>query len=114
MNQKKQSTRRTRVTSKARLTPLREVRGRLLANPEVKLHYDELRIRSEIGAAIAAARLAKGLTQARVAEVAGTKQSVIARLETGSGGVPSLQLLDRVAQALGLELSIRLERPRAA
>lgn len=115
MNQRKKSTRRRDgVTGKARLSPLREVRDRLLADPEVKLHYDELRIRNEIGAAVAQARKVNGLTQARVAELAGTTQSVIARLETGRGGVPGLQLLDRVAQALGLELSVRLERPRAA
>lgn len=115
MNKRRESTGRTdRRKGKARVTPLREVRERLLADPEVKLHYDEFRIRNEIGAAIAHSRKAKGLTQARVAELAGTKQSVIARLETGRGGVPSLQFLDRVAHALGLELSVRLEHPRAA
>lgn len=115
MNQRIKSTSgKGEAAATAKLTRLRAVRDRLLADPEVRVHYDELRIRSEIGEAIARARKAKGYTQARVAELAGTKQSVIARLETGRGGVPGLQLLDRVAHALGLELSIRLERSQAA
>ena len=72
---------------KGRLAPLGEVRQRLLADPEVKLHYDELRIREEIGTTITVARKDVGLTQAKLAELAGTKQSVIARLEIGRAHV---------------------------
>lgn len=105
---------RTRPGIKPGLSSLEEVKDRLLADPEVRFHYDTLRIREEIGQAVAVARKKAGLTQAEVAKRAQTTQSVIARLETGRGGVPSLQLLDKVAQALGLTVSIRLERRRVA
>ena len=61
------------------MRPSRKTRTTLQADRAVKLCHDELRIRDEIGNAIAQARMNLGLTQARVAELAGTKQSVIAR-----------------------------------
>jgi transcriptional regulator with XRE-family HTH domain len=91
-----------------------EVHRRILRDPEVRLHYDELRIRDEIGLALAGARRKAGLTQAEVASRAQTTQSVIARLEGCRGGIPSLPLLDRIARAVGLHLSIVLEKRRAA
>jgi len=45
-------------------------------------------------------RLAKGLTQAQLAELLNTKQESIARLESGSP-LPSLSTVKRVADALG-------------
>ncbi len=46
------------------------------------------------------------LSQADLAERAGTKQPAIARLESGRI-LPRLDLLHKVAQALGLQLEIR-------
>lgn len=96
------------------LAPMAEVHRRILRDPEVRLHYDELRIRDEICLALAGARRKAGLTQAEVASRAQTTQSVIARLEGCRGGIPSLPLLDRIARAVGLHLSIVLEKRRAA
>jgi len=50
-----------------------------------------------------------GLTQQQVAEKMGTKQSTIARLESGST-LPSLRSLQRYAQATGSKVKISLER----
>lgn len=54
------------------------------------------------------ARLRAGLTQAELAERAGTTQSAVARWETGRAR-PSLETLARLARACGLELRVGFE-----
>jgi transcriptional regulator with XRE-family HTH domain len=46
------------------------------------------------------------LSQAELAERAGTKQPAIARLESGRV-VPRLELLQKIADALGMRLEVR-------
>lgn len=106
--------RRRRLKSGAYLEPWSKVRARLLTNPEVRFHYDVLKIREQVGQAVAKARNEVGLTQAELATRAGTSQSAIARLEAGRGGVPSLDLLNRVATAVGLQLTVGFKPGRAA
>ena len=62
------------------------------------------------------ARTAAGLTQAQLATRAGTTQAVIARIEGGKVFTASLELLDRIARALGGRLTVEFEgiRTRAA
>lgn len=55
---------------------------------------------------IARLRIERGLTQAQLAELVGTKQPAIARLESGQTK-PSLDFLERLAEALGTRLEIR-------
>jgi transcriptional regulator with XRE-family HTH domain len=52
-------------------------------------------------------RLARGLTQTELAEIAGTKQSRISALESAHYGKPSLTTLHRVADALGCTIEVR-------
>jgi len=52
-------------------------------------------------------RIRKGLTQADLADLVGTKQSSIARLESGSSQ-PSLTFLRRVVKALGGVVEIKI------
>jgi transcriptional regulator with XRE-family HTH domain len=56
---------------------------------------------------VARLRIRLGLTQAQLAELVGTKQPSIARLENGEGS-PSLSFLEKVAQALGAEVKVQL------
>ncbi len=56
--------------------------------------------------ALAAARRAAGLTQARLAAKLGTTQSAIARLERGEIA-PSIATLSRLADALGIHFEVR-------
>jgi ribosome-binding protein aMBF1 (putative translation factor) len=59
----------------------------------------------EFRRALIRARLARGLTQAELAERIGTTQSAIARLESG-GAKPSFDMLGRLAAALDVSFEI--------
>jgi ribosome-binding protein aMBF1 (putative translation factor) len=52
------------------------------------------------------ARTQAGLTQAQLAELIGTKQPVIARLEDADYEGHSLSMLQRIAQVLGQRLEV--------
>lgn len=58
-------------------------------------------------------RQAAGLTQAQLAELIGTKQSVIARLEDADYEGHSLSMLRRIAEALGRRLEVSFAPRRA-
>ena len=57
------------------------------------------------------ARTRAGLTQAQLAEVIGTKQPVIARLEDADYEGHSLSMLQRIAEALGQRLEVSFVPP---
>lgn len=71
----------------------------------VKTHYDMLHPEYAVITAILNARQKHGLTQKKLAEKIGTKQSVISRLETGSGN-PSVAILKKLAEAFDSDLQI--------
>jgi len=82
--------------------PYDEVKARALARPGVKEAYDAL----EPAYQLAYLRIATGLTQAELAKKAGVRQPNIARLESGKHQ-PTLDMLRRVAEALGYRLEVR-------
>ena len=88
----------------AKTISLEEVRSRWLENPEARRIYEE----SEPAYQLARLRIIRGLTQQELAELVGTKQPSIARLESGKCS-PSLPFLQRVAEALGTTLSVKIE-----
>jgi transcriptional regulator with XRE-family HTH domain len=49
----------------------------------------------------------RGLTQAQLAEMVGTRQPSIARLENDSS-TPSLSFLSKIAEALGAKIEFKL------
>ena len=75
-------------------------------------HADEGWLFSSIAAQVTERRQALGLSQAQLAELVGTTQSAIARLERG-GRPPRIDTLLRIADALGCELHVEL-RPHDA
>lgn len=91
------------------MTRWKDLQKQLLDDPKVKKEYDLLVPRYEIISQMIDARLKRGFTQKDVAERLGTKQSAIARLESGSVN-PSLEFLQRFAQAMGLKLNIYLSK----
>ena len=80
-----------------------EVKARLLADPETRAAYDALAPAYQV----ARLRIERGLTQAQLAELVGTKQPSIARLERGDSE-PSVALLRKIAKALGARLEVNL------
>jgi ribosome-binding protein aMBF1 (putative translation factor) len=95
-----------------------------MARPERKTAIDRLREKAEaaiqpeggylfaqIADDVAARRVQQGLSQRELAELTGTTQSAIARLEAG-GRPPRIDTLLRIAGALDCELVVEL-RPRA-
>lgn len=87
------------------MTSFEKLRERMLANPEVRAEYDRLGPVYEVVGALIDARHAAGLTQAQLAERMGTKQSVIARLETARR-LPGLDLVTRYAAATGRRIAL--------
>jgi len=65
---------------------------------------------AQIAEQVIAQRRRRGLSQRELAELTGTTQSAIARLESG-GRPPRIDTLQRIANALDCELSVEL-RPR--
>ena len=78
-----------------------------LKNPEWKKEYDALEVEFSIITQMLEKRLAKGMTQKQLAERVGTKQSAIARLESGNSN-PSVAFLEKISKALGGKLQISL------
>ncbi len=89
---------------------VKEVFKKDFDDPEFRVLFDEERARSEIALAVTRARKEAGLTQAELAEKAETKQSVVARLESGHDTrMPSLLLLSKIALATGRRLVLDFE-----
>jgi DNA-binding XRE family transcriptional regulator len=83
----------------------KQLKDLLLSDSEIQKEYDELEPIYSVNREIIKLRIEKGLTQKDLAELIGTKQSAISRLENGSYN-PSLEFLSKVAHALGKEVHI--------
>lgn len=81
----------------------------LLTDHAVKKEYDRLAPRYAVISELIDARLKKGMTQKDIAEKVGTKQSAIARLESGNVN-PSLEFLQKIAQVMGYKLTIHISK----
>jgi HTH-type transcriptional regulator/antitoxin HipB len=86
---------------------LAEARGARIHRPEAAAAYEQARLRYELAEAIRARRQELGWSQRQLAERAGMTQPGVARFEAG-GTTPTLPLLERLASALGLTVTISL------
>jgi transcriptional regulator with XRE-family HTH domain len=73
--------------------------------PEYRAAYAQARRDLRLGMRVRELREAAGLSQSELARRTGTRQPNIARLEAG-GGIPKLETLQRVADALDMELQV--------
>lgn len=89
-----------------RATGLERLRARLSQAPA----REEAELFEQIADQVAARRQAWGLSQKELADLCGTTQSAIARIEAGVRP-PRIDTLNRVANALDCELAVEL-RPR--
>ena len=79
----------------------------ILKNKNVRKEYELMEAEYKIIEEIIMARREKNLTQKGLAELIGTKQSNISRLESGNYN-PSLEFLQKVATAMGKKLEVRI------
>ncbi|MBU4483136.1 MAG: helix-turn-helix domain-containing protein [Actinomycetia bacterium] len=75
-------------------------------NPKIKEEYDKLELEYKIKGQLIELRRKNNLTQKQLADLLKTKQSNIARIESGSF-YPSLRLLEKIADVLNTKLDIR-------
>jgi len=88
----------------AKTIPYEVLKERSLQDPEVRAAYEAL----EPAYQVACLRIERGMTQEELAQRAGTQQPNIARLESGRH-TPSIDLLQRVAEALDARLVVHIE-----
>lgn len=94
---------RRRTTSARRI--LKRITG---DDPGLRGAIAEQKLNVRVAEMILQAREAAGLTQAQVARLVGTTQSVISRLEDADYEGHSLTMLQRIAEALDRRLEVRL------
>jgi predicted transcriptional regulator len=80
---------------------------KLLKDSDFRREYDALASEFALIEDLIEKRLERGLTQAALAKKIGTKQSAIARLESGSYN-PSLLFLRKVARALDAKVEVSI------
>ncbi len=75
-------------------------------DPELQAQLEEELANLEVSSQIYALRQEAGLTQTELANLVGTRQSVISRLEDADYDGHSLSMLNRIAGALGRRVKI--------
>ena len=86
---------------------LAEVRAARMYSPAAAEAYEQARLRFELAEAVRKRREELGWSQRQLAERAGMTQPGVARFEAG-GTTPTIPVLERIARALGLQLTIAL------
>jgi predicted transcriptional regulator len=84
-----------------------DAKKKILQNEEVRQELKNNAAEYKIIEEIITARQEKNLTQKDLAELVGTRQSNISRLESGNYN-PTLEFLHKIARAIGKELEIRI------
>lgn len=86
---------------------LAETRAARMGRPAVAEAYEQARMRFELAEAVRGRREELGWSQRQLAERAGMTQPGVARFEAG-GTTPTIPVLERLARALGLRLTVAL------
>lgn len=84
-----------------------DARKVIASDPEVAKALEENELEYQVIREIIKARIEKNLTQKQLADLVGTQQSNISRLESGNYN-PSLDFLDKIARALDKRIQLNL------
>jgi ribosome-binding protein aMBF1 (putative translation factor) len=85
------------------------LRNRYVKNdPQRNASVEAERVNAEVARLVYNVRTEAGLTQGRLADLVGTTQSVISRLEDSDYDGHSLSLLNRIAEALKKKLTVAM------
>lgn len=87
------------------MSEFRELLNEQIKDPEFKREWDDIQPEMNVVRAMIDARLSQNLTQKELAERTGINQAEISRLENGTRN-PSLKLLKRLANGMGMELKL--------
>ncbi len=79
-----------------------------MERPAAAEAYEQARLRFELAEAVRSRREELGWSQRQLAERAGMTQPGVARFEAG-GTTPTIPVLERLASALGLQLTVALD-----
>ncbi|WP_062345417.1 helix-turn-helix domain-containing protein [Herbidospora yilanensis] len=92
----------------------RTLRDKRLQEAEVEEHPEYTRALRDmdLGDRLREVRVARKLTQAEVAARAGISQPALSRIELG-GGIPTLEMLDRIGRAMGVRFTISVGEEEA-
>ena len=82
-----------------------ELHNRLMKKPGFKKAYDDLELEFAIIGALIDARAKRGMTQEKLAKKIGTKQSAIARFESGRSN-PTFAFVQKLSDALDLKITV--------
>ncbi len=80
---------------------------------DAEMHHlvQEEMLHAEIAREIYELRTSRGLTQQQLAEMIGTSQAAISRLENANYDGHSLNVLEKIAEALHVRLRVGFEEP---
>lgn len=84
---------------------LQEYKKQKMQDPDFAAAYEEIQPEMDIVRAIIDARISLNMTQKELAERTGINQTEISRLENGNRN-PSIKLLQRLAEGMGMTLKI--------
>ena len=84
---------------------LKQFEKRLIKDPAFEKELKKRDLAEDVARLLIEARVIKGITQAKLAKMIGTKQPSIARVENGNY-LPSLSFLDKVAKAFNTHVTI--------
>ena len=84
---------------------LQEYKKQKMQDPDFAAAYEEIQPEMDIIRAIIDARISQNMTQKELAEKTGINQTEISRLENGNRN-PSIKLLQRLADGMGMTLKI--------
>jgi predicted transcriptional regulator len=87
---------------------LKIIRRAIAEDPELQEMVKEASINAQVSTIVYDVRKQAGLTQQQLADLIGTTQSVIARLEDADYEGHSLSMLARIAAALDRKLEIKM------
>lgn len=84
---------------------LQELKKEQMKNPEFVKEYDAIQPEMDVIRAMVDARTSQNITQKELAERTGINQADISKLENGTRN-PSINLLKRLAEGMGMVLKI--------
>lgn len=90
------------------MSDLQQFIAEQLADPKFRKAWEDSALEHDVARQLIQLRMKSGLTQEQLAAKTHTKQSEIARIETGKQNI-SLDKLRKIAQALGAEVQIEIK-----